>query len=120
MRAVRIGRRRRREGIGGGELVGVASGRWARSANEIARSVPATRTVPSAISRSPGLASSASAASFFRLSASFLAAPATEAPPHGIELDPPVPAPVAIRSVSPWTMRTRSGGRPSCSATICA
>ena len=29
---------------------------------------------------------------------------------HGIELEPPVPLPVAIRSVSPCTMRTRSGG----------
>ena len=29
-------------------------------------------------------------------------APATEAPPQGIELEPPVPVPVAMRSVSPW------------------
>ena len=39
-------------------------------------------------------------------------APSTEAPPHGIELDPPVPVPVAMRSVSPWIIRTRSGCKP--------
>ena len=49
-----------------------------------------------------------------------LDAPVSDAPPHGIELEPPVPPPVLILSVSPCSMRTRSGGRPSCSATICA
>jgi len=48
--------------------------------------------------------------------ASFLLAPATEAPPHGIELDPPVPSPVAMTSVSPCTTRTCSGGTSSSSA----
>ena len=41
-------------------------------------------------------------------------------PPTGIELEPPVPAPVAMRSVSPCTTRTRSGGKSSRSATSCA
>ena len=49
-------------------------------------------------------------------SPSVLAARSTETPPTGIELEPPVPAPLLMRSVSPCTMRTRSGGRPSCSA----
>src|SRR5262249_53239959 len=49
-----------------------------------------------------------------------LAAPATEAPPQGMLLDPPVPVPVAIRSVSPCTTRTRSGDSESRSAMICA
>ena len=38
------------------------------------------------------------------LPASFSAAPATAAPPQEIELEPPVPAPVAIKSVSPYIL----------------
>ena len=44
----------------------------------------------------------------------------TLTPPEGIEAEPPVPRPVAISAVSPWWTWTRSGGRPNCSATICA
>jgi len=86
-------------------LSSVASGRLARSAKLIARSVPATLTEPSANSRSRGLASSASAAISLRFSASFFADIDTDTPPAGIELDPPVPPPVGIRAVSPCTMR---------------
>ena len=58
----------------------------------MARSVPMIRTMPATTSRSPGLASSSSEASFFKLSASLLAAPASEAPPQVIELEPPLAA----------------------------
>src|SRR5215510_1982205 len=61
------------------------------------RSVPATRTAPpSPISRSLAAVSSASAAMSLIMPASFSVAPATEAPPQGMELEPPVPAPVAL------------------------
>ena len=96
MRAVRICRRLDAELVRRAQFLGVARGCAARSANEIARSVPATRTVPSAISRSLADASSASAAISLSCSASVLVARSTETPPTGIELDPPVPAPVAI------------------------
>jgi hypothetical protein len=46
------------------------------------------------------------------------AALATDAPPQVIELEPPVPAPVATRSVSPWITVTRSGGRSRCSPAL--
>ncbi len=101
-------------------LSAVLSGCAARSANVIIRSVPATRTVPSAISRSPAAASRASAAMSLIWLASFLLARSTETPPTGIELDPPVPAPLLIRSVSPWMTRTRSGGRSRRSEMSCA
>ena len=87
---------RRRTRFAARNCSGVACGCAARSANEIARSVPATRTAPSAISISPAAASSASAASCLSWSASVFAARSTETPPTGIELEPPVPAPVAI------------------------
>jgi hypothetical protein len=51
------------------------------------------------------------------LAASLREALATEEPPIEIEEEPPVPAPVAIRSVSPWITVTRSGGRSRWSAT---
>ena len=78
-----------------------AAGLRASSANVMTRSVPVTRTAPSTISRSLAAASSASAAISLSTPASTFVAPSTEAPPQGIELDPPVPVPVAMRSVSP-------------------
>ena len=120
MGAVRIGRRL------GAEFLrrATASPASPRMRGEIGKRDDAVgaghRTAPSAISRSPTLASSASAAISLSCSASVLAARSTETPPTGIELEPPVPAPVLIWSVSPWMTRTRSGGRSSRSATSCA
>ena len=61
------------------------------------RSVPATRTAPSAISRSPARGFERVGGELLELArrASCRRA-STETPPTGIELEPPVPAPVAI------------------------
>ena len=71
--------------------------------------MPATRTAPSAISRSLAARFERVGGDLLQIVGEPFAAPSTDAPPQGIELDPPVPVPVAIRSVSPWITRTRSG-----------
>ena len=43
-----------------------------------------------------------------------------QGPPHGIEFEPPVPVPVATRSVSPWMTRTKSGATRRRCAINCA
>ena len=65
MRAVRIGAVGAGKGRAAVQLRRIGARRLARSANEIERSVPAIRTTPSEISRSPALASSACAAISF-------------------------------------------------------
>jgi len=77
--------------------------------------VPAIRTAPLLISRSPALVSSASAAISFSLPPRSRVARSTLTPPEGIEAEPPVPRPVAISSVSPWWIWMRSGAIPNCS-----
>ena len=67
MGAVRIGAVGAGEGRARVELRRIDAGRLARSAKLIERSVPAMRIVPSLISRSPALVSSASAAISFSL-----------------------------------------------------
>ena len=97
-----------------------APGSAAISEYEMARSVPAMRTLPSAISKSATAASSLSAAKSFSEPTKVSEARETITAPIGIDRDPPVPLPVGIRSVSPCTTLMRSIGTSRYCATIWA
>src|SRR4051794_13773064 len=101
MGAVRVGAVGAGEGRTAVSFDGSTSGRLARSAKLIERSVPTIRTRPSLISRSPGLVSKAWAAISRKFLPSSRVARSTQTPPVGIADEPPVPRPVGIRSVSP-------------------
>ena len=76
----------------------------------IARSVPATRNVPSANWMSAAAVSNTCAANVLPRSMTRSAASLIAAPCAVSEREPPVPPPILIRSLSPWTMRILSNG----------
>ena len=75
--------------------------------------MPATRKAPSSQTRSALATSSSSSASGRKRAITSSAAWLIELPCMVTEREPPVPPPVAMRSVSPWTKRTRSNGMPA-------
>ena len=96
-----------------GRIRPAAAARAAVSAKETARSVPATRNAPSRNSTSSAAASRESAATGFAVSIRPSTARTSAPPPIGRDQEPPVPVPLATRSVSPCTTRIFSNGRPS-------
>ncbi len=86
----------------------------------MARSVPAMRKAPSSKTRSAPATSSSSSASGRKRAITSSAAWLIELPCIVAEREPPVPPPLAIRSLSPCTKRIFSNGIPLRSSRICA